>query len=64
MASGSRARAMLVARLPSANRAPLHRVIHLEFDRVRGVLERVHFLPLQFHVRLDLVHAEEAHPVS
>ena len=37
----------------------LNRVIHLEFDRVRGVLEGVHLLPLQFHVGLDLVHVED-----
>ena len=38
------------------------RIVHLEFDRVGGVLERVHLLPLQFHVGLDLVHAENVAP--
>ena len=37
---------------------PSYRVIHLEFDRVRGVLKGVHLFPLQFHVCLDLVHVE------
>jgi hypothetical protein len=40
-------------------RARLDRVVHLEFDRVRGVFESVDFLPLQFHVGFDLVHVED-----
>src|SRR5712692_10115104 len=35
------------------------RIIHLELDRVGGVLEIVHLLPLQLRVRLDQVHGED-----
>jgi hypothetical protein len=37
----------------------LNRVVHLEFDRVGGVLEGVDLLPLQFDIGLDLVHVED-----
>ena len=33
----------------------LDAVIHVEFDRVRRVLEAIHFFPFQFEIGVDLV---------
>jgi len=35
------------------------RIVHLELDRVRGVLEVVHLLPFQLHVRFEEVAFED-----
>ncbi len=46
-------------RSPQAKREKrLHRVVHLELHRMRGVLEAVHLGPFQLDVALDLVPPE------